>query len=590
MEVANTASRSVAPPLRLERVSGPEIDALVISPKADDPTATQTVGRSNQCDIVLEDPEGVLSRRHAEIFFRGGAWLVTDLTSKHGTWINGNRLAPGTPAAVSPGDRLRIGAWVFRVVIGNSSPTSVGQMAVPTMGAARVFATQDDRAQGQAFIKKLASDAAPDSQRRLELLIECAQTIQNAKSEIEIAEAALSAVASGAGFPRSAILRTEADGEQVEVVAQRLPPGAANSAFSRSLLIAAAEGQTVVLHGGDVPNYGQSIVSLQISTAVCAPICVDGRADAFLYVDARGREGQMSVGQVPQDLAAYIQAVARLAGMGLANQHRLRLERDDSRRRQELEAARGVQRIIMPPSAGKIGRLCYHMVSIPGRFVAGDLFDVVHIDDDRVAVLLGDVVGKGIAAGMVMANVQAHLSRLLRVQEDPAVALKEVNQLVAEYGRRAGDEANGTLFLSLWAGIFDMRQGIVRYCDAGHGIWIYRPAGQPPQAATGGDNLPLGVDETAEFQTAMLPINPGDRIMVFSDGVIEQRGAAGEQFGIRRSMESLVPERSCKEDAENLLMNLRVFASASGAPLSAAAMDSGEGFSDDVTIAAIGVE
>lgn len=590
MEAANTASRSIAPPLRLERVSGPEIDALVISPKADDPTATLTVGRSNQCDVVLEDPEGVLSRRHAEIFFRGGAWLVTDLTSKHGTWINGNRLAPGTPAAVSPGDRLRIGAWVFRVVIGNSSPTSVGAMAVPTMGAARVFATQDDRAQGQAFIKKLASDAAPDSQRRLELLIECAQSIQNAKSEIEIAEAALAAVASGAGFPRSAILRTEADGEQVEVVAQRVPPGAATSAFSRSLLIAAAEGQTVVLHGGDVPNYGQSIVSLQISTAVCAPICVDGRADAFLYVDARGREGQMSVSQVPQDLAAYIQAVARLAGMGLANQHRLRLERDDSRRRQELEAARGVQRIIMPPSAGKIGRLCYHMVSIPGRFVAGDLFDVVHIDDDRVAVLLGDVVGKGIAAGMVMANVQAHLSRLLRVQEDPAVALKEVNQLVAEYGRRAGDEANGTLFLSLWAGIFDMRQGIVRYCDAGHGIWIYRPAGQPPQAATGGDNLPLGVDETAEFQTAMLPIGPGDRIMVFSDGVIEQRGAAGEQFGIRRAMESLVPERSCKEDAENLLHNLRVFSSASGAPLTASAMQSGEGFSDDVTIAAIGVE
>ena len=590
MDAANTASRSIAPPLRLERVSGPEIEPLVITPNAEDPTATQTIGRSNQCDIILEDPEGVLSRRHAEILFRGGAWLITDLTSKHGTWINGNRLAPGTPAAVSPGDRLRIGAWVFRVVIGNSSPTSVGQMPIPTIGAARVFATQDDRAQGQAFIKKLASDAAPDSQRRLELLIECAQTIQSAKSEIEIAEAALAAVASGAGFPRSAILRTDTEGEQVEVVAQRVPPGAASSAFSRSLLIAAAEGQTVVLNGGDVPNFGQSIVSLQISTAVCAPICVDGRADAFLYVDARGREGQMTVGQVPQDLAAYIQAVARLAGMGLANQHRLRLERDDSRRRAELEAARGVQRIIMPPSAGQIGHLCYHMVSIPGRFVAGDLFDVVHIDDDRVAVLLGDVVGKGIAAGMVMANVQAHLSRLLRVQEDPAIALKEVNQLVAEYGRRAGDEANGTLFLSLWAGIFDMRQGVVRYCDAGHGIWIYRPAGQPPQAATGGDNLPLGVDETAEFQTAMLPIGPGDRIMVFSDGVIEQRGAAGEQFGIRRAMESLVPERSCKEDAENLLNNLRVFASASGAPLTASAMQSGEGFSDDVTIAAIGVE
>ena len=595
MDASHSQSRMQTQPLRLEPVSGPTITPVDFVQAQDNPNLTQTLGRSNQCDVMLDDPEGVLSRRHAEFSSRGGAWQVTDLTSKHGTWINGNRLAPGTPTELTPGDRLRIGAWVFRVVIGAQGNTAAGtnssDFAHSGGSQARFFATQDDRAQGQSLIKRLAAahSSAPDSQRRLELIIQSAQTMQAARSELEIAEAALAAVASGTGFPRSAFLRADDKGEQVEVVAQRFPAGGTNSAFSRSLLSAASEGATVVLNGGDVPNYGQSIVSLQISSAVCAPITVDGTADAFLYVDTRGREGRMDVGNIAPDLAAYVQAIARLAGLALSNLHRQRLERDSTRRRADLEAARGVQRIIMPPSSGQMGRLSYHMLSIPGRFVAGDLFDVVPISSTRVAVLLGDVVGKGIAAGMVMANVQAHLSRLLRTEEDPAVALAEVNRLVAEYGRRAGDEASSTLFLSLWTGIFDMEANTLRYCDAGHGIWIYRPKGLSPTAALGGDCLPLGVDETAEFNTCMIDFMPGDRLVVFSDGVIEQRGAGGEQFGIRRALESLAPDRAPKDDAEKLLSDLTLFANNPASP--AEQSEPGQdGFADDVTIASIGFE
>lgn len=589
------------PALRLELVSGPARDHVDVVPRADAPGAALTIGRSNQCDVVLEDHDGVLSRRHSEVAWRGDAWQVTDLTSKHGTWINGNRLAPGTPTAMTAGDRLRIGAWTFRVVIGGNGgiPTAEAGPASASLSPARVFATQDDRAQGQSLIKRLAAAAAPDSQRRLDLLIQSAQTMQAARSEVEIAEAALGAVSSGSGFPRCAFLRTQDGGAEVEVVAQRTPPGGPTAGFSRSLLVAAADGETVVLNGGDVPNYGQSIVSLDICSAVCAPVAVDGHADAFLYADTRGREGRMDVANVPPDLAAYVQAVARLAGLALSNLHRRRLERDDQRRRADLEAARGVQRIIMPPAEGRVGRVAYHMVSIPGRFVAGDLFDVVTVRDDAVAVLLGDVVGKGIAAGMVMANVQAHLSRLLRSEDDPASALSEVNRLVAEYGRRAGEDVTGTLFLSLWAGVFDTRRGVLRYCDAGHGFWVHRPTGGLPRASTGGDCLPLGVDPDAVFTSVEIPIASGDRVVVFSDGVIEQRGIGGEQFGIRRALESLAPERAPREDAQTLLSDLTMFAAGAGgagargsdgAANPSADMSGEEGFADDVTIASIAVE
>lgn len=556
-----------SPALRLEPITGPETGVIDVAARE----GGAVLGRSAQCDIVLMDPEGVVSRRHCEFRRVPGGWTVADLRSRHGTWLNQEALVAEQPTQIHEGDRLRIGMWTFRVRIGDHS-------------AAQRVHTMDDRGSALGQLQRFAPPVvAPDSQRRLELLMNCAAAVGTATEEGEIARAAVEALVMGCGFPRAAMVRAVGGAEEVEILALKdavRGEGSARLAFSRSLIAASAEGQTVVLNSGDMPKYGQSIVSLGIASAVCTPVMLDGAADAYLYLDARAGERGQSAG-VSQEVAAFCQAVSRLCGLALANLHRSRLELDRKRRHMELEAARDVQAIIMPPARGSHGRISYAMRSIPGRYVAGDLFDFVVIDENRAAVLLGDVVGKGVAAGMIMSNVQAHLSRLLRTVADPAEAVNEANAIVYEYSQRYNTEREGlSIFLSLMVAVVDARDSSVRWVDAGHGHWFIRAADGGASRPSDEGGPPVGVVPDMTYTSCRAVLGPGDRVVLFSDGVVEQRSASGEEFGAARASEVLRDSTTAATDADLLVDAVMRHAGAT-------TLRGESPFADDVTVASV---
>ncbi|GJQ29184.1 MAG: hypothetical protein HBSAPP03_10680 [Phycisphaerae bacterium] len=443
------------------------------------------------------------------------------------------------------------------------------------------------------------------AQRRLNILMRCAGDMPTARAPDDIAAVALRALVEGSGFPRCAILRV-AGQDAVEILAAH---GCEDARFSRSLLQAAAErdnhGQTVILNPGQVTTgheLGQSITMLDISAAVCAPVMVErlpeARSDAgfgaasapaavlapeaFVYLDARGEAAARH--PASSETVAFCQAVARLAGLALSNQARAAVERESHRREGELNAAREVQRIIMPPPSGRFAcadglTLTYHVASIPGRLVAGDLFDIFAIDDARVGVLLGDVVGKGIAAGMVMANVQAHLSRLMRSERDPTPALNEVGRLVARYSDRLAEEhGRVSLFVSLFAAVIDLRARTMRYADAGHGYGLLRRPGAAPERPFMLGGAPLGVSPESAYESTTICVEPGARLILFSDGLIEQRNADGKPFGLDQTLAALRALRSPEAEVEDLIESVR----------SHCGPDSG--FADDITVASLAME
>lgn len=556
-------------PLTLEPVAGPAIPALMIKPGL----RPSVIGRSATADAVVVDAEGVVSRRHAEVSCAGGAWRITDLLSKHGTFVNSNRLTPGLAMTLRDGDRVRIGPWTFRV--------SAGEVRQSTHS--RLAQTQDDRGTGVTIVRRMEGDAlAAQTQRKLELLMSCAAAITGAQTADHIARLALDALAAGTGYPRLSFLRPVGDAGRVEVVASR-GPGGEEGSFSRSLLQAAMEGQTVTLSSQDTPMYGQSIMNLEIRSAICSPVMLDGACDALLYLDARGREAGPDLSRGIAEASAFCQAIGKLAGLALANLQRVRLEEDERRRRGELEAARDVQRIIMPPPGGTHAGLSYHVRCVPGRFVAGDLFDFVPIDDHRAAVLLGDVAGKGIAAGMVMSNVQAHLSHLLRRSGDVGASLTEVNALVGRYSDRYGAETGrNVIFLSLWAGVIDTSAGTLTAVDAGHGYALLGSPEGVRRIEEQGGGPPIGADPSFRYSTGVYPFPRGSRLVLYSDGVAEQQSPAGEQFGVDRSIEALgTGGRGVDEQVACLVEAVRAFAG----------IEAAEGdltFADDVTVACVG--
>ncbi len=551
-------------PTRLEVVAGPALPAIELDGPG---PGALSLGRSTTSHVVLADPDGTVSRRHAELVRLSDRWWIADRDSKHGTFVNGHRLVPGKLTALVEGDRLRIGPWTFRVA---------GRGAAP----ATVAPATDDRPSPGVTLHRYSTHER-DISSRLESLVVLATELGAAEDELGVAGAAVRAMLAGTGYARAAYVRVAGEGESVEIVAHT--PDQRPAPLSRSLLDGAGEGEAVVLSMRAPEEIGQSVNTLGIMGGVCAPVMIDGVPDAYLYADWRISEERPALGMGPDETAAFGRAVARLCELALAAIHRRRLARDDARRREELEAARDVQRIIMPPASGAFegagARLSYEVHCSPGRFVAGDLFDCFRIDEHRVGVFLGDVVGKGIAAGMIMANVQAHLVRLLGIRGDPAAALSEVSHLVAGYSRRWSEEGGErALFLSLWAGVIDLRTGSLIYVDAGHGYAIMRHATGDTHRELAGGGPPLGVVADFPYVAEHAQLHAGSRLYLYSDGLCEQKSAAGEAFGVDGVLACVGSSRTPGEDVVVVLTRLRAFAGIEA------------GFADDVTFAALAFE
>lgn len=531
-----------APGLKLAPIHGPPLEPVRL-----DPSEAAILGRSAACQVQLPDPS--VSRRHASISCQGGTWFVIDLASRAGVQLNGEPLPRDTPSPLSDLDLLTIGPWTFRAHIG-LSPSAMHTLAV---GPDRLDPGERVDAVPERELRSLAH-------RRLDLLIDCAARINAATTEQALATAVVEAAREGTGFPRAAMIRRA--GEEIAVLAESSIVGAGVDTFSRTLLDAAESGQVARLSHDAPVMHGESIARLGIQSALCAPISVGAAIDAFLYLDDRRRRGD-----VRPDAAAFCQALCRLGGLALANRRRAALERINADIMRDVGAAAEAQRLLMPTPDGVCAGVAYSVRMKPGRFVAGDLFNILPLDGGRVGVYLGDVAGKGVGAAILMATMQTMLNSALRRTAGPAEALHQV-------GREIGPMLPGGRFISLWLGVLEP-DGLVRFIDAGHGHWLVRDrAGGEPHRPRAVGGMPVGVDPDARYAEESLRLEVGGRIVLLSDGVLEQRSREGEEFGLARTIGALLECADAREDVERLFA-----AVARHAP--------GDALDDDVTIASV---
>jgi serine phosphatase RsbU (regulator of sigma subunit) len=536
-------SKQVLPPLRLEPLAGPHVPAIVATVEEG-----LVIGRSSQADVQLTDQ--TISRRHCHLSVRAGTWLITDLGSRHGTYLNGITLAAEQPSPIHDGDMVRLGPWTFRTRIGLGQGTGV-------------FTTNDLGSTSMRVQTVPQQELRSLAQQRLELLIECAASINTAHDEKSLARTVIDVVTRGTGFNRAAVIR-QLQGDEIEVVAHVAAGEQSGTGmmFSQSLIRAASGGQIVRLSGESVANYGQSIMDLGIHSALCAPISIGTTVAAYLYLDARRQEDRVSA-----DAAAFCQAVGRLTGLALSNLKRLDLEKRQLQLETDLNAARKAQQLLMPPASGELDGVQYAVVMRPGRYVAGDLFDVVPLSDGRVAVFLGDVSGKGVGAAILMTSAQTFLRLSLQQTGDPAQAVRMTNRHVAE---RAGEGR----FISMWVGVIDAKAGTVTFIDAGHGHWLVRPTDGPPCTVEAHGGMLIGIDPDAVYENEVLELPAGSRLVLYSDGVYEQRDPQGDEFGMERIVEALSETESPSRDVDSLF----------GAVVGFAA---GASLADDVTVASV---
>jgi serine phosphatase RsbU (regulator of sigma subunit)/predicted enzyme related to lactoylglutathione lyase len=208
----------------------------------------------------------------------------------------------------------------------------------------------------------------------------------------------------------------------------------------------------------------------------------------------------------------------------------------ERRAAQELEIAKQVQARLFPQTLPPLRSLDYAGICIQARHVGGDYYDFLALGQDRLGLLVGDISGKGMAAALLMANLQANLrSQFALAREQPQLLLQSVNRLFYE---STVDSAYATFFFA----DYDERARRLRYANCGHlPALLLRHDGAVERLHSTG--TVLGLFKEWECPAAECPFYPGDALVLYTDGVTESFNAAEEEFGEQRLLEALQQHR-----------------------------------------------
>lgn len=267
----------------------------------------------------------------------------------------------------------------------------------------------------------------------------------------------------------------------------------------------------------------QSISAQNIHTMMAVPLQTDDRVIGLIYVDSR-----LFVRQFHEDDLNLLTVLANVAAIRIEQERFAKLEREN-------EQAAKIQRGILPARAPQLPGLDVAGHNAPCLTVGGDYYDYLCYGDGKLGLVLGDVAGKGMAAALLMSNLQARVQILAEQPGELAAFMTRLDKSIAAQCPR-------NRFITFFFGVVDPATGRLDYCNAGHNPpLLVRADGTVETLETSGTVLGMLPELGYTQQSAQL--GPGDMLAVFSDGVTEASGRSAEEFGESRLAEVLLAHR-----------------------------------------------
>jgi sigma-B regulation protein RsbU (phosphoserine phosphatase) len=196
---------------------------------------------------------------------------------------------------------------------------------------------------------------------------------------------------------------------------------------------------------------------------------------------------------------------------------------EQERIKRELELGRQIQHDMLPHVPLRIGLTEVKGVSVPAKEVGGDFFNYFQVAEGKVALLVGDVSGKGVGAALLMANIQASLRTRLALGQD-------LSSLARELDKEVGSTTPDAVYATLFVAILDLNAHELRYVNAGHNPqYVLRPNGTLEVMPSTG--FPVGLMSGHEYVERRVEVSSGDVLFFYTDGCVEMENAEGEMFG-----------------------------------------------------------
>ncbi|MCH8157094.1 MAG: SpoIIE family protein phosphatase [Nitrospinae bacterium] len=231
----------------------------------------------------------------------------------------------------------------------------------------------------------------------------------------------------------------------------------------------------------------------------------------------------------------------------LAEENLKKVTLEKERFETELKFGSLVQSEFLPVEAPQYPGFSFAAKMFPARFVGGDFYDFIPLEENRLGILLGDVSGKGVSAALYMARLMSDFRYASRVNPDPGEVMKRVNQVLCERSRRG-------MFATAVYLLLDLKSKKIISSNAGHLPTFIRRKNKDAieQVASGG--VPLGILGDQNYPNEEIELKSGDRMLLYSDGAIDPKNSAGELFGLERLEECC---RKNESEPEELISYLK---------------------------------
>ena len=497
-----------------------------------------TIGRSARNDLCIPDP--FASRVHAEVRREGDEYLLQDLGSANGTLYNGTTVQGVIPLA--PGGRIQIGeteiiyndgtynSSMGATMITDNSGTSLPEATIALASGDRTTSGLLEAIEGARTNPEVSTAATVATAKHgdlLALISKVGITLLASATLNETLEQIVSLVFEAVPADRCLIMMRDEGNEDLRVAVARLRDRVGDVGeirVSRNVL------DEVVIRGKSVltsdaqhdPRFASGTVVLQgVRSVLAVPLGVAEKVFGIIYADSPIAEGRFT-----EDHLKVLTTLASVAAIRVENTRLVEARLERERFERELALASEIQQRFQPTAPPHVEGYELQGISFPCYEIGGDYYDFIERDDGRMVIALGDVSGKGTAAALLMSSLHAAVHAQAGSHDSLVSTISAVNRYLAE-------NIPANRFVTLFYAELEPRSGALSFLNAGHNPpLIVHSAGTVEQLASGG--LPLGIKPDAEYREGRTQLQPGDVLVVYSDGVTEAMSPTGEEYGATR--------------------------------------------------------
>jgi len=548
-------------------------------------TVDETViGRHPECQLHINS--NMVSRKHARVLRSGERFIIEDLGSGNGTFVNGKKLEG--PADLKHDDRIKLGPILLRfdnpqavkpaaspaaaapsktegtgTVVGDfkvdmsteedDSATVTGQ-AVQATGFGRLEVRPEAKLRGVLEISRALAGTV-DLEALLPKILD---TLFNVFPHADRAAILFRDDATGKMIPKAVKHRREGDDETVKI--------------SRTIMKAVIEQKAGILSADATQDArfeaSESISNLTIRSMMCVPmLSLAGEPMGIIHIDTQNPFNQFK----DDDLDLLI-AVAGQAAMSYESAKLLVTALEKQKQDREMGIAMGVQRALLPEQLPQPPNWEFYASYDTAQAVGGDYFDVLWLPDGkRLCFAFGDVAGKGVPASLVMSRISSVVTNVMAFVDDVGEAAMRINNQMCA-------KAVEGRFVTFVLGIINPETGEMSIVNAGHmPIMIRKVDGTIEEFGEESVGVPIGVMEDYPFEVARRTIAPGETCVLYTDGVSEAMNANKDLYGMER-LRQLVhtsPAGKAEELGKTILADVRKHAN-------------GHPQNDDITIMVFG--